>query len=241
MCIRDRTSKGAPISRGSIAVAALGLAALAFGLIFAYTQYNKGETASNPPAASVEPTPAAPSPAATGSTAVPAARPNSPPPPAANAPGAAETATEATDADELKDTVKVARAKFDARLYDQAVSDLTAAMPRYPTSPNAPSAYLLLARTYDQQRRPEDAMASYVELRSKFAAAPEAAEGTVTLADLMLRSKRDDRDAVASSLLTEVVREHPKSPWAARALVRRATIEERLKQRVVDPQNLSLI
>ena len=231
-----KTSKGAPISRGSIAVAALGVAALAFGLIFAYTQYNKGETASNPPAASVEPTPAVPSPASTGSTAVPAARPNSPPPPAANAPGAAETATEATGADELKDTVKVARAKFDAKLYDQAVSDLTAAMPRYPTSPSAPSAYLLLARTYDQQRRSEDAMASYVELRSKFAGSPEAAEATVTLSDLVIRSKRENRETEAMALLNEVMTQYPKSPWAPRALEKRAVIEDRMKLRVNDPK-----
>ncbi len=33
-------------------------------------------------------------------------------------------------------------------------------------------------------------MASYVELRSKFSSAPEAAEGTVSLADLILRTER---------------------------------------------------
>ena len=234
-----QTSKGAPISRGSIAVAALGVAALAFGLIFAYTQYKKGETASNPPAASVEPTPAAPSPASTASTAVPGgpvAKSNNPALPAANAPGAAEAATEATGADELKDTVKVARAKFDAKLYDQAVSDLTAAMPRYPTSPSAPSAYLLLARTYDQQRRSEDAMASYVEVRSKFAGSPEAAEATVTLSDLVIRSKRENRETEALALLNEVMTQYPKSPWAPRALEKRAVIEDRMKLRVNDPK-----
>ena len=141
-----------------------------------------------------------------------------------------------TGEDGLGDTVRVARAKFDARLYDQALADLTAAVNRYPASPSAPSAYLLMARSYDEQRRPDDAMASYVELRSKFSSAPEAAEGTVTLADLVLRSKREDRDAMALSLLTDVVAQHPKSPWAPRALARKAAIEERLKQRVVDPR-----
>jgi outer membrane protein assembly factor BamD (BamD/ComL family) len=138
----------------------------------------------------------------------------------------------ATDA--LKDTVRVARAKFDAKLYDQALSDLTAGVRTYPSSPSAPSAYLLLARTYDQQRRPDDAMASYVELRSKFGTAPEAAEATVTLADLMLRSKRENREAAAIVLLNEVVTQHPTSSWAPRALARKATIEEQLRQRVVD-------
>lgn len=158
------------------------------------------------------------------------------PPSAASAPLTTENAAEVSGTDELKDTVRVARAKFDAKLYDQAVSDLTTAMPRYPTSPSAPSAYLLLARTYDQQRRPEDAMASYVELRSKFAAAPEAAEATVTLSDLVLRSKRENRESEAIALLNEVLAQHPKSPWAPRALVRRAGLEERMKLRVTDPK-----
>lgn len=237
----------ATVSRTSVLVAIAGFVMLAAGLAFAYTRYTAPPTAPSKENAAASPAPAtvpaqdaALIPAATSSNApskgaTPVAS-STPSIPAGSAPANSQ-ATAATTADGLGDTVRVARAKFDAKLYDQAAADLTAAVSRFPTSPNAPSAYLLLARTYDQQRRPEDAMASYVELRSKFASAPEAAEGTVTLADLMLRSKRDDRDAVAQSLLTEVVRQHPKSPWAARALLRRAAIEERLKQRVVDPQN----
>jgi outer membrane protein assembly factor BamD (BamD/ComL family) len=230
----------ASISRGSIAVAVAGVACLAFGLIFAYTQYNKGEPASSSlasPAATPETGPATTPPSAAVTNPSTNAR-SSPavPPSAASAPLTTENAAEVSGTDELKDTVRVARAKFDAKLYDQAVSDLTTAMPRYPTSPSAPSAYLLLARTYDQQRRPEDAMASYVELRSKFAAAPEAAEATVTLSDLVLRSKRENRESEAIALLNEVLAQHPKSPWAPRALVRRAGLEERMKLRVTDPK-----
>ena len=77
-------------------------------------------------------------------------------------------------------------------------------------------------------------MASYVELRSKFANAPETAEGTVILADLMLRSKRENRESSAILLLNDVVAQHPKSPWAPRALLRKAMVEERQRQRVVD-------
>jgi len=205
-------------------------------LIFAYTQYNKGEGAANATATGVESTAAATAPTATPSKpATPAAATaTSASASATNAAVPGENSAETTGADELKDTVRVARAKFDARLYDQAVSDLTAAMPRYPTSPSAPSAYLLLARTYDQQRRPEDAMASYVELRSKYAGSPEAAEATVTLSDLVLRSKRENRETEALTLLNEVMTQYPKSPWAPRALVRKASLEERMKLRVND-------
>jgi serine/threonine protein kinase/outer membrane protein assembly factor BamD (BamD/ComL family) len=223
--------KTPPVNRWAIAVAVTGIVCLAFGLIFAYIQYNKGEVASSPSTANVESTPAAPAPGpATNTVPTPNIAPAAPPV-AVKAPG---TAKNSADTDPLKDTVRVARAKFDAGLYDQAVSDLTAAMPRYPTSPSTPAAYLLLARTYDQQRRIEDAMAYYVELRSKFASAPEAAEATVTLADLVLRSKRENREFEAIALLNDVMAQHPKNPWAPRALVRRATLEERMKLRFTD-------
>jgi serine/threonine protein kinase len=224
----------APVSRWSIAVAVAGIACLAFGLLFAYTQYKKGEVASFPSAGNVESTPAVPSPVpATNTVANPNNAPAAPSP-GVEAPAKVGNSVETPSTDELKDTVRVARAKFDARLYDQAVSDLQTALPRYPNSPSAPIAYLLLARTYDQQRRPEDAMASYVELRSKFSSAPEAAEATVTLADLVLRSKRENRESEAIALLNDVTTQHPKSPWAPRALVRRAALEERMKLRVTD-------
>jgi serine/threonine protein kinase len=227
-------AKAAPVSRWSIVVAVAGVACLGFGMIFAYTQYNKGSAAPAAAVETVEPAtaPSSPAPAdklVTNSTSTPAVSASP-----AKAADAVTSPAETPGTDELKDTVRVARAKFDAKLYDQAVSDLTAAMVRYPASPSSPSAYLLLARTYDQQRRPEDAMASYVELRSKFASAPEAAEATVTLAELVLRSKRENRESEAIELLNDVLTQHPKSPWAPRALFRRASIEERMKLRVAD-------
>jgi serine/threonine protein kinase len=235
-------ARPATVSTSSMILAAAGVASLVFGLVFAYTQYNSGET-SSPSAesnASTAAVPATPQPTS-APLPTPPSTPKSAGTPAAasvSAPSApdkaAAGATNPAAPDALKDTVQVARAKFDAKLYDQALSDLTAGVKTYPTSPSAPSAYLLLARTYDQQRRPDDAMASYVELRSKFGDAPEAAEATVTLADLLLRSKRENREAASIALLTEVVTQHPTSPWAPRALARKATIEEQLRQRVAD-------
>ena len=234
----------AAINRMSLVIAMVGVASLVFGLMFAYTRF-AAPTATTPSAESAIPNvapPAEPSPAASSLPVVSKPSPSPAPVRDISVPAAATGVPEGSgraqvaEADGLGDTVRVARAKFDARLYDQALADLTAAVNRYPASPSAPSAYLLMARSYDEQRRPDDAMASYVELRSKFSSAPEAAEGTVTLADLVLRSKREDRDAMALSLLTDVVAQHPQSPWAPRALARKAAIEERLKQRVVDPR-----
>ncbi len=235
-------ASSAAINRMSLVIAMVGVASLVFGLMFAYTRFS-ATTATTPSAESAIPNavpPAEPSPTASSLPVAPKPSPSPAPVRDTSVPAAATGVpegsgkAEVTGADGLGDTVRVARAKFDARLYDQALADLIAAVNRYPASPSAPSAYLLMARSYDEQRRPDDAMASYVELRSKFSSAPEAAEGTVTLADLVLRSKREDRDAMALSLLTDVVAQHPKSPWAPRALARKAAIEERLKQRVVD-------
>jgi len=235
----------ASISKSSVAIAAVGVASLVFGLMFAYSRFETNQPAAPEAASSpAENTAVAPADPVNSTATARSNKSGAATPPANGTVSAAEpvgaVSAEASSSpsspsgDDLKDSVRVARAKFDAKLYDQALSDLTSAMKSNPSSPSAPSAYLLLARTYDQQKRPEDAMASYVELRSKFASAPEAAEATVTLADLTLRSKQENRESTAVLLLNDVVTQHPKSPWAPRALLRRALLEERLRQRVVD-------
>jgi tetratricopeptide (TPR) repeat protein len=79
-------------------------------------------------------------------------------------------------------------------------------------------------------------MATYVELRSKFGSTGQSADATFRLADLTLRSKRSDREPAALALFDEVVKLQPASPLAARALLRKAELEERSKVRVVDAQ-----
>src|SRR6185436_4532395 len=63
-----------------------------------------------------------------------------------------------------------------------------------------------------------------------------AAEGTFSMAELVLRSKRADREQAARELLSEISTSYPDSPWAPRALTRKAALEERSKLKVVDPQ-----
>jgi hypothetical protein len=63
-----------------------------------------------------------------------------------------------------------------------------------------------------------------------------AAEGTYQLADLMLRSRRSDRETQAMTLFGEVFAQHPTSPYAPQALARKAALEERERTRVVDAQ-----
>jgi serine/threonine protein kinase len=136
--------------------------------------------------------------------------------------------------DPLAESIKISRAKADARLYDQAVADLKAGLAANPASPSAPGAHLLLANILVRQGRPEDAMAAYVELRSRHGRTAEAAEGTFLLADLVLQSKRSDREETARQLFAEIPGMTGSAPWAVQALLRRATLEDRARARVVD-------
>jgi serine/threonine protein kinase/outer membrane protein assembly factor BamD (BamD/ComL family) len=156
--------------------------------------------------------------------------------PAAAGDDAASTTTARSATDAIDAAVDVARAKVNARLYDQALADLKNAVSQRPSSPAAPAAYLLMGTIYEQQGRADDAMAAYVELRSRHPSDVVAAEGTYRMAELVLRSKRDDREGNAISLLSEVDTKYPKTPWASRALVRMAQLQEKMKTRVFDPQ-----
>jgi serine/threonine protein kinase/tetratricopeptide (TPR) repeat protein len=202
-----------------------------------------GEPLATPPNAVLSPAPSAaplPPPVPSAPAAPPAEIPTSPV--AASAPSPADAAPRASTgsgrkaADPGADELRVARAKFDAALYDQALADLKAIVARNPSSPSAPSAYLLIANTYERQNRPDDAAGAYVELRTKYQSSPAAAEGTFSMAEFLLRSKRADREQEARRLFGEIPASYPDSPWAPRALARKATLEERAKLRVVDPQ-----
>jgi serine/threonine protein kinase/TolA-binding protein len=137
-------------------------------------------------------------------------------------------------ADALAEQIRVARAKYDARLYDQALADLKGGLSAMSRSPNAPEAQLLVGKILQLQSKPDDAMAAFVELKQKYATSAEAAEGTFLHAGLVLQSRRDDRDAEARRLYAEIPQTHPSSAWAPRALARQAAMEDRLKTRVAD-------
>ena len=151
-------------------------------------------------------------------------------------PPASSASSTVRDVDPAVESVRIARAKFEAKLYDQALADLKEVVDQHASSPSAPSAYLLIANIYDRQGRADDAMAACVELRGKYRSSPAAAEGTFLMADLLLRSKRSDREGAARDLFNEVSALYPKSAWAPRALAMKASLEERTRTRVVDPQ-----
>ena len=128
----------------------------------------------------------------------------------------------------------VARAKYDAHLYDQALEDLRTITTAHAASAAAPAAYLLIGLIHEQQGRPVEAMAAYVDLRSRHANRDEDAEASFRLAQLIERSKRPDRVKAARDLLGEIPIKHAKSPWAPRALAAKAALETREKIKETD-------
>ena len=130
---------------------------------------------------------------------------------------------------------KTAQAKIDAHLLDQALDDLKRAVTSYASSPTAPAAQLLIGQVYEQQNRLDDAQAAYIELRSHYSTSPAAADATYLLAELVLRGKRPDRESAARALYGEVADQFPKSGRAPLALSKKATLEDKAKLRMVDP------
>jgi serine/threonine protein kinase/tetratricopeptide (TPR) repeat protein len=130
-------------------------------------------------------------------------------------------------ADPAPDLVRIARAKADAKLYDQALADLQVVVRDHAASPAAGDAYLAIAAIQEQQKKYDDAMATYVEARSRLKTAPQAAEAGYRLADLMFQSGRRDRTAAARETLADVAASDPGSEWAPRALALKARFEER--------------
>ena len=174
--------------------------------------------------------------ATTPTPATPSATAASAKAPSAAAPSGTAPSAAAPSADAAARMLTAAQAKVDAGLYEQALDDLKRTVDTYATSDTAPAAQLLIGQTYERQNRAEDAQAAYVELRSHYGTSAAAPEATIRLADLMLRSKRPDRDATARGLYGEVAERFPKSPKAPLALSKKAALEDRAKLRALDPE-----
>jgi TolA-binding protein len=114
------------------------------------------------------------------------------------------------------------------------MADLRTVTQQHGTSPAAPEAYLELARVLEQQGKADEAMAAYVELRTRYVSSQASADGTVQLARLILRSKRPDRVRAARDLLAGVPARHADSPWAPHALAAKAALEAREKIKEAD-------
>ena len=153
--------------------------------------------------------------------------PPSPPPPPAAVIAPAPLAS-------ITEQLRVADRREALGLYDEAIETLRDAIKSDATSSAAPTAYLRMAALYEMRGDLNRAIAVYADLATQYPDDSRAPEALYAVAGAMLRSKRDDRDTEARRAYTDVAIRYPQSPWAARALMGRADLEERRRLKEVD-------
>jgi serine/threonine protein kinase len=178
-------------------------------------------------AAAVSPEPRA---AAAASTAAPAASPAAPAVNASALKAEEDRKAAAAVAAELEDI----RGKLAANQTALAIVALNSFIEQNPAHRLTPDAYILLGQAYESSNRTDEAITAYASLAAKFDTSSRAPEALYKQGQRVLLSRQPDREAAARRLLTRVAEEYPSSEWAARALIQRAQIEERVRDRVAD-------
>ncbi len=123
--------------------------------------------------------------------------------------------------------LRVARAKIDAKLFDQALLTLQGIAAKEGVGDAATEAYFLMASVHERQGRVEDAMATYLEFAHRYGDDTRAPEALFLMAENTLRTKRAAKEQEARRLFGELAAKYPLSAWAPRALMKRGELEER--------------
>ena len=126
-----------------------------------------------------------------------------------------------------KQELRVARAKVDAKLFDQALVTLQGIAAKEGVGESATEAYFLMASVHEQQGRIEDAMATYLEFAHRHRGNARAPEALFLMAQSTLRTDRETKGAEARLLFSGLASTYPRSSWAPRALMMRGELEER--------------
>jgi serine/threonine protein kinase/TolA-binding protein len=131
--------------------------------------------------------------------------------------------------------LEIAKSKIENNLLDPAIVDLRQIVLDYPTTKAGAEAGFLSASLLERLGRDDDAMAAHLEFGQRFPNDPRAADSKLRLADLTLRSRRPNRELAARDVLSEVVRDNPRTPQALQALNAKMKIENDRKLRERDP------
>ena len=130
--------------------------------------------------------------------------------------------------------LEVARGKFDAKLFEQALSDARALVAAYPASPLALDAHYLIAKSLASLERGQEAIGAYVEIQARFKGDSRAAEAAFQQAKLVQAADTRKSADEAKRLFAEGAATYPASPWSARALAAKAEIEREQRATVRD-------
>ena len=123
--------------------------------------------------------------------------------------------------------LRIARAKVDAKLFEQALVTLQGIAAKEGAGEAATEAYFLMASVHERQGRIEDAMATHLEFAHRYREDARAPEALFLMAQNTLRTKRATKEADACELLGTLASSYPQSSWAPRALMMRGELEER--------------
>ncbi len=135
--------------------------------------------------------------------------------------------TPATDPVSIEQELRIARTQVEHKLYDQAFGTLRDALTRSGNAEGAVDAYFLMAAIQETQQKPEDAMATYLQIADRFQDHDRAPEALFRLAQATLQSRRRGKEEDARRVLTTLLQRYPGGPWLTRALMAKAEIEER--------------
>ena len=141
---------------------------------------------------------------------------------------AAKAATAATA--EIEDI----RSKLAANQNAQAIAAAMAFIERNPANRLTADAYMLLGQAYEASKRDDEAATAYAAVVEKFKTSPRAPEALFRQAQRVFRSRQPQKETLARNLYSQVADGYPKTEWAPRALIARAEIEERMRERVMD-------
>ena len=129
--------------------------------------------------------------------------------------------------DAIGQELRIARNKAAAGLHEQALQTVRDLLVRHAGAREALEAYFLMASIQEAQAKREDAMATYLEIADRFKSDGRSAEALYRFADLTLKSKRSQKEAEARKVLAQLADAYPASPFAPRALMMKAGVEER--------------
>jgi TolA-binding protein len=134
---------------------------------------------------------------------------------------------DARPAADVSRAMKSAAAMADLHLYDQAIETLQSAVHANAASPFAPAARLMMASIEERRGKTDDAIAMYLDTAVRYPNDPHAPEALFGMAGAILKSKQEAREQQAARTYTDVASQYSGSPWAARALMARAELEQR--------------
>jgi tetratricopeptide (TPR) repeat protein len=131
--------------------------------------------------------------------------------------------------------LEAARAKVAANQLDAALADLRQILADFPGTATAIGASYMSAYILEQLGRDDEAIAAHEEFVRRNPSDPRAAASLQRTVELIARSRRPNREAVARDLLSQVISNYPRTPLALQALLIRMKTDTDRRQRELDP------